>query len=113
MGARLEGESLHLSWGHTHQVETRHTDLKRRIQVLDEARIDVAAISTNTYTTGYNYPSDIGQRVSTVINDALEDIVAAYGGRFVALGNVPLQDVDASIAELEKAASPASRSCPT
>jgi aminocarboxymuconate-semialdehyde decarboxylase len=109
MGARLDlrgkqGDEyfVHLSWGHTHRYGTRHTDLKRRIQVLDKARIDVAAISLAIWITGYNYSSDIGRRVATVINDALEDIVQDYGGRFVALGHVPLQDVDASIAELEK-----------
>jgi aminocarboxymuconate-semialdehyde decarboxylase len=103
MGARLDGEFLHLSWGPTWKVYTRQRDLKGRIQVLDEARIDVAAISVApSWLPGYQYPSDIGQRVTTVINDALEDIARDYDGRFVVMGNVPLQDVDASIAELEK-----------
>jgi hypothetical protein len=36
-------------------------DLKRRIQVLDEARIDVAAIGMRIGLTGYNYPPNIGR----------------------------------------------------
>jgi aminocarboxymuconate-semialdehyde decarboxylase len=100
MGARLDGNSIHMDWGHTHHLDfKRRTDLKLRIKMLDEARIDVAAISVGPWFSGYNYPSDIGQRVTTVINDALEGIVRDYGGRFVAMGNVPLQDVEASIAE--------------
>jgi aminocarboxymuconate-semialdehyde decarboxylase len=102
MGVRLDGEFLHLSWGPTYRLRSGHLDLKRRIRVLDEARIDVAAIGMNPKFMGYQYPSDIGQMVTKVISDALEDIIRAYGGRFVAMGNVPLQDVDASIAELEK-----------
>jgi aminocarboxymuconate-semialdehyde decarboxylase len=102
MGAKLEGESIHMSWGHIRTLGPRRTDLKRRIRVLDDARIDVAAISASPWLTGYRYPSNIGQRVTTVINDAMEDIVPRYGGRFAAMGNVPLQDVEASIAEMEK-----------
>jgi aminocarboxymuconate-semialdehyde decarboxylase len=101
MGARLDGESILLSWGHTHRY-TGQVDLKRRIQVLDEAHINVAALSIIPWISGYNYPPEIGRRIATTINDALEEIVRSFGGRFVAMGHVPLQDVDASIGELEK-----------
>ena len=61
MGARVDGESLHLTWRHSCTVGARHLDLKRRIQVLDEARIDVAAIGMRIGLTGYNYPPNIGR----------------------------------------------------
>jgi aminocarboxymuconate-semialdehyde decarboxylase len=102
MGASLDGEFIRLNWGHTQTVGAQRTDLKRRIQMLDDARIDLATISMQVWLTGYRHPSDIGRRTTKVINDALEDIAMRYGGRFMAMGNVPLQDVDASIGELEK-----------
>jgi aminocarboxymuconate-semialdehyde decarboxylase len=102
MGAKPDGEFFQLSWGLRYKLRAYQTDLKRRVRMLDDARIDMAAISMAPLLTGYNYPAEIGRRVTTVINDALEEIVRGYGGRFLAMGNVPLQDVEASIAELEK-----------
>jgi aminocarboxymuconate-semialdehyde decarboxylase len=102
MGGKLDGNMVHLSWDYHFKLDKDHTDIKRRIQVLDEARIDVAALGIIPSFSGYQYPSNIGRRVATIINDALEDAVEKSGGRFVAMGNVPLQDVDASIAEMEK-----------
>lgn len=101
-GATLEGDHVRLRSGFTVKWDPRHMDLKRRIRDMDDARVDVAALSLLPPLFSYGEPSEIGRRVCSVVNDALVEMARDNRDRFIAMGHVPLQDVDEAIAELER-----------
>jgi aminocarboxymuconate-semialdehyde decarboxylase len=72
-----------------------------RLQDMDQMGVDMQAVAVSVYQYYYWAPPDIGQRVARLMNEELVEATASYSGRFLPLGTVPLQDVDAAIAELQ------------
>ena len=80
---------------------TRHFyDMKARLREMDKARIDLQAISLCPPMV-YWADSQLGTRLARLYNDELA--AALNRDRMVGLATLPLQDVDASVAELERA----------
>jgi aminocarboxymuconate-semialdehyde decarboxylase len=79
-----------------------HRDLAERIRVMDEAGIDVHAFSLTTPGVHVEERSR-GIELARLVNDEFAQAMARYPGRFAPLAALPLQDADASIAELERA----------
>jgi len=107
IGATLDGDHFRLRSGFMVRWDPRQRDPKRRIRDMDVARVDIAAISLLPPLFAYEEPAEIGRRLSSLINDELTEIIRENSGRLVAMGHVPLQDVDAAIAELERRRFPA------
>ena len=100
-GATLDGQHFRLRSGLRVRWDPRHRDPRLRIKDMDAARVDIAAISILPPLFSYGEPPAVGRRICTIINDALAQIVRDHSGRLIAMGHVPLQDVDAAIKELE------------
>ncbi len=107
MGAILEGERIRLKQGGTFTPDEALTSLDRYIRQMDAARLDIGVLSVFPSLMGYAYPMEMGVRISSTINDGLAAIAAAYPSRVVPMGNVPLQDPKAAVAELERGRFPA------
>jgi aminocarboxymuconate-semialdehyde decarboxylase len=75
---------------------------EERLRDMDRMGIDIQAISVAPPQYYYWTEPDLGVRLSRIQNDNLAGIVGDHPDRFVGLGTLPLQHVDASIAELER-----------
>lgn len=75
-----------------------------RLADMDRMGIDIQAISVAPPQYYYWAEPDLGQKLARIQNDNLADIVAAHPDRFVGIGTVPLQDVGASLDELDRIA---------
>jgi aminocarboxymuconate-semialdehyde decarboxylase len=83
-------------------VVTGHRDLAERIRAMDEAGVDVQAISLTT--PGVHIEDGArGIELARIVNDEFADAAARYSSRFVPLAALPLHDPDASVQELERA----------
>ncbi len=93
---------------HTREVNAKQmqdrapklSDIATRLRDMDRMGIDIQAVSpapNQTYT--WTEP-DHGRELAQAVNDRLAQIVAEHPQRFVALGTVPLQNVELAIAEL-------------
>ena len=76
--------------------------IETRLKDMDLMGIDIQAVSPAPNQTYYWTEPDLGAELSRQVNDRLAEIVATWPDRFVALGTVPLQDVELALAELER-----------
>ena len=74
-----------------------------RLQDMDRMGIDIQAVSPAPNQTYYWTDPGFGAELARTVNDRLAEIVATWPERFVALGTVPLQNVDLAVAELVRA----------
>jgi aminocarboxymuconate-semialdehyde decarboxylase len=73
-----------------------------RLKDMDRMGIDIQAVCPAPQQTYYWTEPGLGLEVSRMINDRLAEIVATWPDRFVALGTVPLQNVELAVGELER-----------
>ncbi len=73
-----------------------------RLEELDEQGIDLQVISATPVLFSYHRPPEHGLEVAQVFNDAALELCSRGHGRLKALCQVPLQDIDASCAELTR-----------
>jgi aminocarboxymuconate-semialdehyde decarboxylase len=83
-------------------VDARSWDAARRIADMDAAGIDLQVLSPLPATFAYEFDAAVTARFARLHNDAIAEVVCARPDRFAGLGAVPLQDVDAACAELER-----------
>ena len=76
--------------------------IETRLADMDRMGIDLQAVSPAPNQTYYWTEPELGLELSRTVNDRLAEIVANRPDRFVALGTVPLQQVDLAIAELTR-----------
>ncbi|MFP6828010.1 MAG: amidohydrolase family protein [Gammaproteobacteria bacterium] len=85
------------------EISGKLTSIETRLADMDEMGIDVQAISPVPLQYYYSLEPDLGRASARLINDRIAEIVAAHPDRFVGLCNVPMQDTDMAVAELERA----------
>ena len=73
-----------------------------RLDAMDAAGIRVQALSPNPLTYLHHIPAADAVRYCRAHNDDLASVVAGHPDRFVGLGSLPMQDIDAAIAELDR-----------
>jgi aminocarboxymuconate-semialdehyde decarboxylase len=78
----------------------RLTDPAQRLADMDRSGIDVQAISAAPPQFYYWTDPALGRRLARMQNEHLANIARDRPDRFVALATVPLQDVEAAVAEL-------------
>lgn len=78
------------------------TDPEERIRDMDASGIDVQAVSSSPFHYNYGQPVEIAREICGMVNDRVAETVASHPDRFVGLGILPLQDEDASLAELDR-----------
>ena len=76
--------------------------IELRLKDMDRMGIDIQAVSPAPNQTYYWTDPDLGAELARGVNDRLAEIVATWPDRFVALGTVPLQNVDLAVAELTR-----------
>ena len=78
------------------------SDIETRLADMDRMGIDIQAVSPAPNQTYYWTEPELGIELARMVNDRLAEMVAKWPQRFVALGTVPLQNVDLAVAELER-----------
>lgn len=76
-------------------------DLDVRLPGMDADGISLQIVSTWTDMAGDQLPPDQGARWSRLQNETLAADCAGHGGRFAAMGTLPMQDVPLALAELD------------
>jgi len=80
----------------------KHMDVEAKLADMDSAGIGAAALSIND--PGPELFGKDGPAVARLVNDAISGIAKSHPGRFFGLMVLPLQDIDASLAEMERCA---------
>lgn len=83
-------------------VSDRCWDVAKRVSDLDEMGLGVQAISPMPELLSYWMAADAADDLLRYINDQMAEMVAHAGGRLVALGALPLQDLDRAVVELRR-----------
>ena len=75
----------------------------QRIADMDSLGIDVQVVTTNV--SFYNYDKDIAMATAVArdCNDEIGQMMKDYPDRLSGLANVPMQDINAAVAEMERA----------
>lgn len=106
MGVR-GGESFFRSGDYVLQgvrfVDSPFSDIGLRLSAMDRLGIDHQVMSPNPLTYFYAQPAADGARFARAQNDAMARAVRAHPSRLSGLAQLPMQDVDLAIAELERA----------
>ena len=89
---------------HFAEIVPKLTRPEERLRDMDRTGIDVQAISVAPRQYLYWTEPELGGKLAGMHNDNLAGIVAEHPDRFVGLGTVPLQDVPASLDELDRIA---------
>ncbi len=80
-----------------------HRDLDARVREMDAAGVDVHVLTFTAPGTSIETP-ERAVELARLVNDGLAAGVAEGGGRFAALGHLPLNAPEAAAAELDRAA---------
>jgi aminocarboxymuconate-semialdehyde decarboxylase len=75
--------------------------LDGRLKEMDESGVDVCVLSLPPPAATFG-PPQVARRVAALANDALLTEAARHADRFTVLISLPLPDVDASVAELDR-----------
>lgn len=78
-------------------------DPSRRLEAMDAAGVDLQAVSIAPALYRYYIDAGPARAAAREANDELRDWAAQWPDRYTGLATLPLQDVDASVAELERA----------
>ena len=85
-------------------IAAQLNDPAARIEPMDAMGVDVQGLATFVSQYGYWLPTRDAVASARIQNDTLAAAVEDFDGRFAAVGaTVPLQDVDAAIAEMDRA----------
>ncbi len=96
-----KGEERYVRMGDWHRrVLPKHTDVQAKIADMHEAGIAKTALSIND--PGPEWFGADGRRVARVCNDFIAEVVEKHPDRFFGLCVLPLQDLKASLEELER-----------
>jgi len=89
---------------HRHNPRTMWTP-NERLADMDSLGVDVQVLSTNAVLYGYDMDADAAAAMCRDCNDYVSGLVAERPDRFAGLATLPMQDVPAAIAELERSVS--------
>ncbi len=75
---------------------------EERLADMDSLGVDMHVLSTYVGFYNYQLPAEVARASAQAINDEIADMARARSDRFAGLGTLPMQDVKAAIAELER-----------
>ena len=79
-------------------------ELVARIMDMDELGVDQQLVSCHVAEYCYWASPEDGARMARIGNDAIAEFVARKPDRFIGMGTVPLQDTQAAVKEMDRAA---------
>ena len=77
--------------------------MEQRVDRMDARGVDTELLSLLPPLFGYSAPVADAVALARDVNDELSALSTRFPGRFLGLATLPLQDVDAAVAELERA----------
>ncbi len=77
-----------------------YADLKLKLASMDEAGIHLTVLSSND--PGPELFGSDGVKIARIIHDYLAQVVEQHPSRFIGLATLPLQDIEASLTELDR-----------
>ena len=86
---------------HFGSLEPKLVDPKLRLADMDRMGIDIQALSVAPPQYYYWADPELAERLARMQNEHLAELVEGHPDRFVGLATVPLQDVAASVRELD------------
>ena len=88
----------------THQYTARTTwTPEQRLREMDELGVDVHVLSTNSFLYFYEREAAATVEMARECNDYVSQLTGDHPDRFAGFATLPMQDVGASVAELERA----------
>ena len=75
---------------------------EQRLADMDSLGVDVHVLSSWTRLYHYDWPTNDCLPVARDCNDSLSELVKQWPDRFMGIGTLPMQDVNAAITELER-----------
>ena len=75
--------------------------MDHRVAMMDEVGVEVQVMSVSAPNV-FRLPGDVRVPLTRDLNDEFEDLVGASGGRLRFFASLPLPDIDASLAELDR-----------
>jgi aminocarboxymuconate-semialdehyde decarboxylase len=76
---------------------------EERLKDMDEQGVDVQVVSIHTPLFSYDVDSAQGQQLAREVNDEIAAMTRQWPERFAGLATLPVQDVGAAVAELDRA----------
>ena len=73
-----------------------------RIAYMDSVNVDVHVLTTWVGMYNYDLPGDVGAGIARECNDFVAEMARANPDRFAGMATLPMQDVNAAVAELER-----------
>lgn len=80
-----------------------HWDVAKRLETMDELRIDVQAVSATDVFYQYHQRPEVTERIAREVNDEIAGMVRDHPGRFMGLGSLPMQDPSRALSVMEAA----------
>lgn len=94
---------IYFQAGDNHIRDPRFNDPAARLADMDAKRIDVMGVSISPLNYLYWVPAEIGREFSRLQNDAMARFCAGGPDRLFFFATIPMQDIHASVAELDRA----------
>ena len=85
-----------------HPFHDRYIDIPARLKMMDEARVDVHALSL-TSPMVYWAPAEFGAKLAQVYNDGLARAHLEHPDRFLGLAALPMQAPELAVKEIDRA----------
>lgn len=87
------------------EIDINCWDVSVRIEEMEKFQIDAQVISTIPVMFSYWAKPQDGLKVAMFLNDHIAKIINHYPKKFIGLATLPMQDIELSIKELERAKS--------
>ena len=102
--ATPEKDSLFIKEGRVGRIHPKvRFSPEQRIQDMDQAGTEMQVVSIHTQIMGYHLPAEAGIAQAREVNDEIASMTREFPQRFAGMATLPMQDVNAAIAELDRA----------
>jgi aminocarboxymuconate-semialdehyde decarboxylase len=79
------------------------TDVERRLEMMEKAKIALAALDPSTQLMGYDLRGEQAESWCSIYNECVKEFLDIYPGRFTAMAAVPIQEPERAARVLEHA----------
>ena len=83
------------------RLRDKLADVKTRLGEMERAGIEMQVL-TLTFPNCEAYPADLGIKLARMSNDHIAQMIRQHPDHFTGLANLPLQDIEAALAELDR-----------
>ncbi len=84
-------------------IEAAKGDEELHLKLMQERGYDLQFLSQPPFTQAHDLPAPLGIAQARAYNDSIAQCVQTYGDKFRGVASLPLQDIAASVKEMERA----------